>query len=53
MNDAIYGLSSYQRQEILDHQLNSDPHQLILLLMENAISKLSKAKYNDMAARNT
>ena len=44
MNDAIYGLNSYQRNEIRDHQLNSDPHQLVLLLMENAISKLSKAK---------
>ena len=43
MNDAIYGLNSYQRNEVRDHQLNSDPHQLVLLLMENAISKLSKA----------
>ena len=47
MNDAIYGLNSYQRNEIRDHQLNSDPHQLVLLLMENAISKLSKAKQCD------
>lgn len=44
MNDSNYSLNSYQRNEVQDRKLNNDPNQLILLLMENAIAKLSKAK---------